>query len=84
MIEKEMNDKDRFTMTELAALRNDSAAGWHDRFLRSRRTAPGVPDGPWLWGFARRRRWMLQAASKWPAAPFPVLQHELENLAMVM
>src|ERR1700688_2409767 len=30
-----------------------SAARWHDRFLRGRRTAPGVSDGPWLWGFAQ-------------------------------
>jgi len=29
------------------------AAGWDDWFLRSRRVAPGVPDGPWVRGFSQ-------------------------------
>jgi len=47
------NDKDRFTMTELAALRNDLLqGGMVDSYLRGRRTPTSVPDGTWIRGFS--------------------------------
>jgi hypothetical protein len=78
-----MNDKDRFTMTELAALRSDllqsgmvdsyEAAELLQAFLMGR-------------GYGVSPKAALDAASRVEMAgcALPVLQHELENLALVM
>lgn len=77
------NDKDRFTMTELTALRNDllqsgmvdsyEAAEVLQVFLMGR-------------GYGVSPKAALDAAGRVEMAgcAIPVLQHELENLALVM
>jgi hypothetical protein len=78
-----MNDKDRFTAMELSALRSDLLQGgmidWHEAaellqvFLMGR-------------GYGVSPKAALDAAGRVEMAgcALPVLQHELENLALVM
>ena len=70
-------DKDRFTMTELAALRNDLLQGGMVELLRVFLMGRGYGVCPTA---------ALDAAGRVEMAgcAIPVLQYELENLAMVM
>jgi len=78
-----MNDKDRFTMTELAALRNDLLQGG---MIDSYEAAELLQVFLMGRGYGVSPKAALDAAGRVEMAgcALPVLQHELENLAMVM
>ncbi len=82
MIEK-MNDKDRFTPTELAALRNDLLQGG---MIDSYEAAELLQVFLMGRGYGVSPKAALDAAGRVEMAgcALPVLQYELENLAMVM
>ena len=82
-IEKAMNDKDRFTMTELAALRNDLLQGG---MIDSYEAAELLQVFLMGRGYGVSPKAALDAAGRVEMAgcAMPVLMHELENLAMVM
>ena len=77
------NDNDRFTMTELAALRNDLLQGG---MLDSSEAAELLRVFLMGRGYGVSPSGALDAAGRVEMAgcALPVLQHELENLAMVM
>jgi hypothetical protein len=77
------NDKDRFTMTELAALRNDLIQGG---MVDSYEAAELLRVFLMGRGYGVSPTAALDAAGRVEMAgcALPVLQHELENLAMVM
>jgi hypothetical protein len=77
------NDKDRFTVTELAALRNDLLQGG---MLDSYEAAELLQVFLTGRGYGVSPKAALDAAGRVEMAgcALPVLQHELENLAMVM
>jgi hypothetical protein len=79
----ERNDKDRFTMTELAALRNDLLQGG---MIDSYEAAELLQVFLMGRGYGVSPKAALDAAGRVEMAgcALPVLQHELENLAMVM
>src|SRR5271166_4695049 len=81
--EKAMNDKDRFTMTELAALRNDLL---HGGMIDSYEAAELLQLFLMGRGYGVSPKAALDAAGRVEMAgcALPVLQYELENLAMVM
>ena len=83
MIEKATNDKDRFTMTELAALRNDLLQGG---MIDSYEAAELLQVFLMGRGYGVSPKDALDAAGRVEMAgcALPVLQYELENLAMVM
>ncbi len=78
-----MNDKDRFTMTELAALRNDLLQGG---MIDSYEAAELLQVFLMGRGYGVSPKAALDAAGRVEMAgcALPVLQLELENLAMVM
>jgi len=78
-----MNDKDRFTMTELAALRNDLLQGG---MIDSYEAAELLQVFLMGRGYGVSPKAALDAAGRVEMAgcAMPVLMHELENLAMVM
>jgi hypothetical protein len=78
-----MNDKDRFTMTELTALRNDLLQGG---MIDSYEAAELLQVFLMGRGYGVSPKAALDAAGRVEMAgcAIPVLQHELENLAMVM
>src|SRR6202042_3850522 len=78
-----MNDKDRFTMTELAALRNDLLQGG---MIDSYEAAELLQVFLMGRGYGVSPKAALDAAGRVEMAgcALPVLQHELENLALVM
>ena len=82
-ISKVSNDKDRFTMTELAALRNDLLQGG---MIDSYEAAELLQVFLMGRGYGVSPKDALDAAGRVEMAgcALPVLQHELENLAMVM
>ena len=67
MIEKAMNDKDRFTMTELAALRNDLLQGGMIDSYEAAELLQVFLMGRG-YGVSPKERSMRQAASRWPDA----------------
>ena len=75
-------DKDRFTMTELAALRNDLLQGG---MIDSYEAAELLQVFLMGRGYGVSPKAALDAAGRVEMAgcALPVLQHELENLAMV-
>ena len=77
------NDKDRFTMTELAALRNDLLQGG---LADSREAAELVQIFLMGRGYGVSPQAARDAVSRVEMAgcALPVLQQELENLALVM
>jgi len=77
------NDRDRFTGTEVAALRSDLLEG---RMMDSYETAELLQVFLMDRGYGVSPKAALDAASRVEMArcALPVLQHELENLAMVM
>jgi hypothetical protein len=77
------NDKDRFTMTELAALRNDLLLGG---MMDSYEAAELLQVFLMGRGYGVSPKAALDAAGRVEMAgcALPVLQHELENLALVM
>jgi hypothetical protein len=77
------NDKDRFTMTELAALRSDLLQGG---MIDSYEAAELLQVFLMGRGYGVSPKAALDAAGRVEMAgcALPVLQHELENLAMVM
>jgi len=77
------NDKDRFTLTELAALRNDLLQGG---MVDSYEAAELLQVFLMGRGYGVSPKAALDAAGRVEMAgcALPVLQHELENLAMVM
>lgn len=77
------NDKDRFTMTELAALRNDLLQGG---MMDSYEAAELLQVFLMGRGYGVSAKAALDAAGRVEMAgcALPVLQHELENLALVM
>ena len=79
----EKNDKDRFTMTELAALRNDLLQGG---MIDSYEAAELLQVFLMGRGYGVSPKAALDAAGRVEMAgcAMPVLVHELENLAMVM
>src|SRR5271166_1531535 len=81
--EKANNDKDRFTMTELAALRNDLLQGG---MVDSYEAAELLRVFLMGRGYGVSPTAALDAAGRVEMAgcAIPVLQYELENLAMVM
>ena len=81
--EKAMNDKDRFTMTELASLRNDLLQGG---MIDSYEAAELLQVFLMGRGYGVSPKAALDAAGRVEMAgcALPVLMHELENLAMVM
>jgi len=83
MNDKLMNDKDRFTMTELAALRSDLLQGG---MIDSYEAAELLQVFLMGRGYGVSPKAALDAAGRVEMAgcALPVLQHELENLAMVM
>jgi len=88
MFEKAMNDsanndKDRFTMTELAALRSDLLQGG---MIDSYEAAELLQVFLMGRGYGVSPKAALDAAGRVEMAgcALPVLQHELENLALVM
>jgi hypothetical protein len=83
MNENKMNDKDRFTMTELAALRSDLLQGG---MIDSYEAAELLQVFLMGRGYGVSPKAALDAAGRVEMAgcALPVLQHELENLAMVM
>jgi hypothetical protein len=76
-------DKDRFTLTELAALRNDLLQGG---MIDSYEAAELLQVFLMGRGYGVSPKAALDAAGRVEMAgcALPVLQHELENLAMVM
>jgi len=82
-MEKATNDKDRFTMTELAALRNDLLQGG---MIDSYEAAELLQVFLMGRGYGVSAKAALDAAGRVEMAgcAMPVLMHELENLAMVM
>jgi hypothetical protein len=78
-----MNDKDRFTVTELTALRNDLIQGG---MIDSYEAAELLQVFLMGRGYGVSPKAALDAASRVEMAgcALPVLQHELENLALVM
>jgi len=76
-------DKDRFTMTELSALRNDLLQGG---MIDSYEAAELLQVFLMGRGYGVSPKAALDAAGRVEMAgcALPVLQHELENLAMVM
>jgi hypothetical protein len=76
-------DKDRFTMTELAALRNDLLQGG---MIDSYEAAELLQVFLMGRGYGVSPKAALDAAGRVEMAgcALPVLQHKLENLAMVM
>jgi len=78
-----MQDKDRFTMTELAALRSDLLQGG---MIDSYEAAQLLQVFLMGRGYGVSAKAALDAAGRVEMAgcAIPVLQHELENLAMVM
>src|ERR1700730_12712339 len=83
MKEKQMNDKDRFTVTELAALRSDLLQGG---MIDSYEAAELLQVFLMGRGYGVSPKAALDAAGPVEIAgcALPVLMHELENLAMVM
>src|SRR5579863_2646514 len=83
MTQKAMNDKDRFTLTELATLRNDLLQGG---MIDSYEAAELLQVFLMGRGYGVSPKAALDAAGRVEMAgcALPVLQHELENLAMVM
>ena len=83
MNDKLMNDKDRFTMTELAALRNDLLQGG---MIDSYEAAELLQVFLMGRGYGVSPKAALDAAGRVEMAgcALPVLMHGLENLAMVM
>jgi hypothetical protein len=83
MMNAKMNDKDRFTMTELAALRNDLLQGG---MIDSYEAAELLQVFLMGRGYGVSPKAALDAAGRVEMAgcAMPVLVHELENLAMVM
>ncbi len=83
MMNAKMNDKDRFTMTELAALRNDLLQGG---MIDSYEAAELLQVFLMGRGYGVSPKAALDAAGRVEMAgcALPVLVHELENLAMVM
>ena len=83
MTNEKMNDKDRFTMTELAALRNDLLQGG---MIDSYEAAELLQVFLMGRGYGVSPKAALDAAGRVEMAgcALPVLQFELENLAMVM
>ena len=81
MIDKAMNDKDRFTMTELAALRNDLLQGG---MIDSYEAAELLQVFLMGRGYGVSPKAALDAAGRVEMAgcALPVLQLELENLAI--
>jgi hypothetical protein len=77
------NDKDRFTVTELAALRSDLLQGG---MIDSYEAAELLQVFLMGRGYGVSPKAALDAAGRVEMAgcALPVLQHELENLAMVM
>jgi hypothetical protein len=82
-IERATNDKDRFTATELAALRSDLLQGG---MVDSYEAAELLQVFLMGRGYGVSPKAALDAAGRVEMAgcALPVLQHELENLAMVM
>jgi hypothetical protein len=78
-----MNDKDRFTVTELTALRSDLL---QSGMMDSREAAELLRVFLMGRGYGVSPTAALDAAGRVEMAgcAIPVLQHELENLAMVM
>jgi hypothetical protein len=83
MNDRVANDKDRFTATELAALRSDLLQGG---MIDSYEAAELLQVFLMGRGYGVSPKAALDAASRVEMAgcALPVLQHELENLAMVM
>src|ERR1039457_5971616 len=83
MHNEKMNDKDRFTVTELAALRNDLLQGG---MIDSYEAAELLQVFLMGRGYGVSPKAALDAAGRVEMAgcAMPVLVHELENLAMVM
>src|SRR5271155_452307 len=83
MNERVNNDKDRFTATELAALRSDLLQGG---MIDSYEAAELLQVFLMGRGYGVSPKAALDAAGRVEMAgcAIPVLQHELENLAMVM
>ncbi len=83
MSAKVHSDKDRFTATELAALRSDLLQG---SMMDSYEAAELLQVFLMGRGYGVSPKAALDAASRVEMAgcALPVLQHELENLAMVM
>ncbi|HEY1461816.1 MAG TPA: hypothetical protein VGF44_00185 [Terriglobales bacterium] len=78
-----MKDKERFSTTELAALRNDLLQGG---FADSREAAELLQVFLMGRGYGVSPQAAIDAAGRVEMAgcAMPVLQHELENLALVM
>jgi hypothetical protein len=83
MSEKFLADKDRFTVTELSALRNDLLQGGMVDSFEAAELLQVFLMGR---GYGVSAQAALDAAGRVEMAgcALPVLQHELENLAMVM
>jgi hypothetical protein len=83
MNDRATNDKDRFTATELAALRSDLLQGG---MIDSYEAAELLQVFLMGRGYGVSPKAALDAAGRVEMAgcALPVLQHELENLAMVM
>jgi hypothetical protein len=83
MNERVQNDKDRFTATELAALRSDLLQGG---MIDSYEAAELLQVFLMGRGYGVSPKAALDAAGRVEMAgcALPVLQHELENLALVM
>jgi len=83
MNERATNDKDRFTATELAALRSDLLQGG---MIDSWEAAELLQVFLMGRGYGVSPKAALDAAGRVEMAgcALPVLQHELENLALVM
>jgi hypothetical protein len=83
MNERAINDKERFTATELAALRSDLLQGG---MIDSYEAAELLQIFLMGRGYGVSPKAALDAAGRVEMAgcALPVLQHELENLAMVM
>jgi hypothetical protein len=81
--DKTLNDKDRFTVTELAALRSDLLQGG---MIDSYEAAELLQVFLMGRGYGVSPKAALDAAGRVEMAgcALPVLMHELENLAMVM
>ena len=83
MLARANNDKDRFTATELAALRSDLLQGG---MIDSYEAAELLQVFLMGRGYGVSPKAALDAAGRVEMAgcALPVLQHELENLALVM
>lgn len=82
-IDRAVTDKDRFTLTELAALRSDLLQGG---MIDSYEAAELLQVFLMGRGYGVSPKAALDAAGRVEMAgcALPVLMHELENLAMVM